>query len=121
MKNLLARLKAFLPDEMERSIRLKSIQWSWLFSLIFLMIWMLSDSHQTRTQGDPLNLLPGLLLNAQLIIVVLCQLVYRARLLKGSEDEGAVGRRGKILVVVLLAVILIAALGFAVMLLITRL
>ena len=113
MKKLGAWLTAKLPDEMDKSIRLKSIQWTWLYSVVFLIIWMLWESYNARHFNTQLNLVPGMLLASQMLILSVSQLVYRAQLTKGAgEEHEAAGKKTAFAVLaVVLTLAAVAALG----------
>jgi len=38
-------------DEMEISIDLKAVKWSWAYTILFLAIWVIYEYIQTRTFG----------------------------------------------------------------------
>ena len=104
-------IKAKLPDEMEKTIRLKSIQWAWLYSIVFLLVWMSYETYQMRQFGASLNGLPGLLLSTQILVLTASQLLYRFRLTKSEEAEERANRKKDLII---LGVIAVLVLGFAV-------
>lgn len=44
-------------DEMELSISLKAIKWAWVYTIIFLTVWIIYDYIKSRTFGLPFFLL----------------------------------------------------------------
>jgi len=91
MKQMFSRL-----DEMEKSIQLKSIRWAWAYSSLFLLVWSFYELSLINGGVNFLlwhtyevgNILPIVLLLSQNLIVGLFQLVCRARMTSGKDEEG---------------------------------
>ena len=111
MENLFKGLKQKTPDEMEKTIRLKSIEWSWLFGTMALVVWTFYESYLARQTNSRVNLLPCFILTAQVMIYNFASFYHRAKLLKGGEDENASSKGRKLIIIVLSAVAMIAALS----------
>ena len=110
MKKVLGWMKANLPDEMDRIIRLKSIQWTWLYSVGFLIVWMLYESYIANQNNVRVNTIPGLLLVSQILILMVSQLIYRIRLTNGEDEEQrSTGKKAKIIVTLIILAVLVFA------------
>lgn len=108
MKNLIRRIKTYLPDEMDKSIRLKSIQWTWLYSIIFLLAWVSWEVYNARKFNTPMNSIPTLLLSSQVLILSVSQLIYCARFLKCNDDEQKANNKKRIIIGIVIALIFVA-------------
>ena len=82
-------------DEMEKSIQLKSLRWAWAYSSLFLLIWSFYELFsmnegwnfllwRVHEGGVPLLII---LFLSQNLITVLFQLIYRARMAGGENEE----------------------------------
>ena len=110
MKKIIHWVRTNLPDEMDKTVRLKSIQWTWLYSVVFLMVWIFYEAHQARQNNTRMNTIPNLLLLTQLFVLTVSQLIYRFRLTKGEDEEReTVRKKNKIVITVIIALVLIFA------------
>jgi hypothetical protein len=75
------------PDEMDQSIQLQSIRMTWLYSVVFLAVWCIYEYTAGGINNGRINFLPLILLFSQAIVLYLSQLLYRAGMTKGTEDE----------------------------------
>ena len=83
MKKLLQALGFQSADEMEKNIQLRSIRLAWAYSGLFLLAWIIYEQYHGRE-----NFLPTVLFLTQNLIAISTQLIQRARMLGGAEDEG---------------------------------
>ena len=87
MKKLFEALGFRKPDEMEKSIQLKSIRLAWVFTVIFLFAWCFYEICAARVNQESLNFLPLVLLVSQNFVLFLAQLFFRARMTTGGGEE----------------------------------
>ena len=112
MKKLLKALGFSKPDEMEQSIQLQSIWLTWLYSVVFLGIWSIYECTAGGIKNGRINFLPLILLLSQNVVMYLSQLLYRASMTKGVEDEEKKSQFRKTLVIIAIVVV-IGASSFA--------
>ncbi|EDU38687.1 hypothetical protein [Clostridium sporogenes] len=67
-------------DEMEMYISLKSIKIAWLYTIVFLFIWLVYDYITTSKFG-----LPFFLFTTQNVILIICQLILKDRIVGKNE------------------------------------
>jgi hypothetical protein len=70
-------------DEMEMSINLKSVRIAWVYGLIFLLIWVISEYITTQN----LPFLPFILMVSQSAIYWACQLIIGGRMAGKDEKQ----------------------------------
>lgn len=66
-------------DEMEMYISLKSIKIAWFYTIVFLFIWLVYEYITTSKFG-----LPFFLFITQNVILIICQLILKHRMVSGS-------------------------------------
>ena len=99
MRKIIHLIKTNLPDEMDKTVRLKSIQWTWLYSIVFLIVWTFYEVQQARQNNIAMSTIPNLLLVTQLFIFSVSQLIYRFQLTKGEDEEQkTAGKKSRIVV-----------------------
>ena len=91
MKRLLHAMGFRRADEMEKSIQLKSMRWAWAYTTLFLLVWVFYNLLIAET----VSLLPVMLFITQQLVLSLAQLIYRARMSGGGDDEEAEPRSFK--------------------------
>ncbi|AVP61744.1 hypothetical protein C7M79_14030 [Clostridium botulinum] len=67
-------------DEMEMYISLKSIKIAWLYTIVFLFIWLVYEYITTSKFG-----LPFFLFTTQNVILIICQLILKHRMVGKNE------------------------------------
>ena len=105
MEKIIRWIKNNLPDEMDRTIRLKSIQWTWLYSIAFLLVWMWYEIYNARQFNARINTIPGLFLSSQILVLTISQLLYRMKLTKGEDEETANNKKNTVTIVAVTAAI----------------
>ena len=109
MKKLLKVLGFRKADEMEQSIQLQSIRLTWLYSVVFLGIWSIYECTAGGINYGRINFLPLILLLSQNVVMYLAQLLYRASMTKGAEDEEKKNQFRRTLVIIAIVVVIGAA------------
>lgn len=109
MRKLINWLKANQPDEMKKSIQLKSIRLAWVYSVIFLLIWALYESYKSRQLNIGVNLVPCFLLMSQILVMIISRLIFRIRLAKGQYEEYEPSRKKIIITVIYIISVTIVA------------
>ena len=112
MKKLFSALGFKKPDEMEKSIQLKSIRLAWIFTVIFLVVWGLYENHTAQINNESANLLPVTLLISQNFVLGFSQLFFRFCMTKGGSEEKE-SLLGKIIPIVTIFGIIVVILGLA--------
>ncbi len=70
-------------DEMEMSIQLRAVRWSWLYTVVFLVAWVIYD---VVRWGEVR--LPFILLVSQNLVLFACVSFFRRRMgIRGKRDE----------------------------------
>lgn len=87
MNKIFSKLGFRKQDEMEITISLKSIKLAWIYTVVFLICWVLYCNYKTKTFGEELNLIPLFLLITQNLVLVASQLVYKRNLTKGNDND----------------------------------
>lgn len=97
-------------DEMERNIQLKAIRLAWVYTVLFLVIWVLYESYQARLLSEKVNLIPGALLVSQNLVLILTQLLFRFRMTSG-EDEAKKKPFLQAILIIAIVIAVVVALG----------
>ena len=112
MKKITKWLKSNLPDEMDEVIRLKSIQWTWLYSIAFLFAWMAYEIYMARKFNTRINSIPLILINSQTFILAISQMLYRLKYTRGEDEEAKERKKqNKITAIAFAATLIVAALA----------
>ena len=113
MKRILAWIKANRLDEMGKTISFKSVQWAWMYLVVFLIGWAVFELFNARNNGGIINSLPAFLLSSQTFVLMGSQLLYRYRLAKGEDEErpGATQKNKIAMIIFVSILILIVAVG----------
>jgi hypothetical protein len=117
MKKLFELFGIRKQDEMEKSIRLKSIQLAWMFTVIFLVAWGLYEGYTARINHESVNFLPLTLLVSQNFVLIFAQLFFRARMAKGGgeEKESLLGKIVPIIAVIGIAAVILSVVTYFIM------
>lgn len=97
------------PDEMDRSIYLRSAEWGYRAAMLALAAWTFYNCYQTLAHGTPYHPLPGLILCLASAVQGFSQLALKQRMTSGDEECRAPNR---LLQTLLTAVFLTAAILF---------
>ena len=107
MKKLFGLVKQKMPDEMEKHIRLKAIECSWLYTAAALFTWTMYESFRAKQDGGSVNLIPCFLLVSLVWVQIIASFVIRTRMSKNGDEEST-PKSNKFLIVILLAAMFIA-------------
>lgn len=113
MKNILSAMGVRKMDEMERDIANSAIRYAYLFLIVALLIWSITESVLTmRTHGaHRATLVPCMLLVGASLIQSFSQLILRARRTAGDEEYRETWPIGKALVIALAVAVVITVGG----------
>ena len=87
MRKILKCLGFHKPDEMERHIVFRAQRNSYIFLIMALLIWSFYESYKVYAHHTKLNLLPGMLLMAAIVIQSFSQLIMTRNAIKDDEDS----------------------------------
>jgi hypothetical protein len=108
MKKVFSFLGLKKPDEMEKSVHLKSIRLAWVYTVIFLVVWGLVESQTAKINQVSVNTLPIILLITQNFVLIFAQLFFRFRMTRGGNEEKESLLRYIVPVIAVIGIIIVA-------------
>lgn len=111
MKLFFSKLGFRKMDEMEKDISLKAQRNALIYVLLALAIWSFYESFKVYTQHTSLNSVPSFLLVTTSFVLILSQLVFQKRAVKGDDEYKDATPILKIIIVGVIAAAIIISIG----------